>query len=813
MASSGFDNNRMTPSYLFRYLPVILIFSLIACFDPPAIELSSPNGMIFIKIQNSNDQILYQVSRNDRQIIQPSQLGLILGDNRSLTKGFIINTVITRTVDDHWSLPWGEVNTVKNHFNECRILFRSSDKSGTAGEIIFRAYNDGIAFRYHVKQFGDETDIIIRDEITEFNLTEDAESWWVKAYQPSRYEYLYQSTKISEIDTVHTPFTMRFDDGIHLSIHEAGLVDYSSMQIAGTGSTRLHCDLAPWSNGDKVRTTVPFKTPWRTIMITDSASELLASNLTLNCNEPNVLGDVSWVKPSKYVGIWWGMITGKWTWGTGFRHGATTERGKRYIDFAAENGFDEVLIEGWVKGWQGLFPSDSVTVSFTETTEDFDLREVQGYARSRGVSLQSYQETMAATHNYLAQIDSSFRLMNELGIRNVKIGQVGHLLDRKEFHYSQYGVDYYRKVLEKAAEHRISVNFHEPIKDTGERRTYPNMLTREGARGMEYNAWGNRGNPPDHTTILPFTRLLNSPMDFTPGIFDILYEKLDTTEDPEYSVTFVVVDSGNGFQNLRYKGAESFWQNKKMTCDTSYSGVDTVYRWTLGEDMKRGEWEWGVSATDPLTGNQNFWLLSLLRAPNRKLLVNSDGNYEGQTTIIIPKQADRVIQQRPVMKEYVDMNEFGVTQRVNTTLAKQLALYVIIYSPLQMASDFIENYVDQPAFQFIRDVPVDWDTTIVLNAEVGEYVTLARKDRHSHDWYLGSITNTDSRQFEVDLDFLDDDLRYEVEQYMDAEDTNWETNPLETKIDRQRVMPGDNYIVKLAPGGGQAVRFRALTNP
>ena len=316
---------------------------------------------------------------------------------------------------------------------------------------------------------------------------------------------LYQESLISEIDTVHTPLTMRFDDGTHISIHEASLIDYSSMQIIGTGSKALHCDLAPWSNGDKVRTTVPFRTPWRTIKITNNAKDLISSNITLNSNPPNKIGDVSWVKPSKYIGIWWGMIIGKWTWEESFRHGATIERSKKYIDFASENGFDEVLVEGTSAGFTGLFPGDTVTTSYTKTTPDFDLFEVQNYAKQKGVSLQAYHETSASTLNYMAQIEDAFSLMKKVGMQKAKIGHVGAMMDKVEYHYGQHAVNYYRKVLEIASKYNVAVNFHEPIKDTGERRTYPNILTREGARGMEYNAWGNGGNPVDHTTILPFT--------------------------------------------------------------------------------------------------------------------------------------------------------------------------------------------------------------------------------------------------------------------------------------------------------------------
>ncbi len=652
--------------------------------------------------------------------------------------------------------------------------------------------------------------VVIQDELTEFNLAEDAQSWWIKAYQPSRYEQLYQSTKISLLDTVHTPLTMRFEDGIHVSIHEAALTDYSSMQIAGSDkSTHLNCDLAPWSNGDKVRTVVPFMTPWRTIKIANTAADLLASHLTLNCNPANKLGEVSWIKPSKYIGIWWGMIVGKWTWGEGPRHGATVDRAKKYIDFAAKNGFDEVLIEGISAGFTGLFPGDTVTTSFTETTSDFDLELVQHYAKSKGVSLQSYQESSASTRNYLIQVDTAFAQLKSLGIQKAKIGHVGAMLDKSEYHYGQHGVNYYRDVLTKAAEYQVAVNFHEPIKDTGERRTYPNMLTREGARGMEYNAWGNGGNPVDHATILSFTRLLESPMDFTPGIFDLMYENFDFDKGVEFPVKITLLDQGNAYTNIRYKGSESYWQSKPMMRELIIEGKDTTYQWTLTEMMKPGEWEWGISVHDIATDNNNTWLLNILGKPNQKIQVSKEGQVKGDVLMTLADQGIAPKNRMKASKEDLEVvfpNEFGKTQRVNTTLAKQLAYYVVIYSPIQMAADFIENYEDVPAFQFIKDVPVDWDTTVVINGEIGEYVTIARRDRNSQDWYLGSITNEEARTFDVDLSFLDAKGGYTAEIYADGPKADWELNPYEMSIGNESV--GTSYEIKLARGGGHAVRFK-----
>jgi alpha-glucosidase len=793
---------------------LLLILALNACTtSTPEFVLSSPGEVNTVNIWSEDGEINYDVSHGPNKVIVPSRLGLSFKNAPSLASGLKIIDSNVQHIDKAWQQPWGEVKTIRNNYNEGTISLVSVDNAAIQIALVFRAYDDGIAFRYHVKNLNGIEEVIIDDEITEFNLAEDAQSWWIKAYQPNRYEYLYQTTKISKIDTVHTPLTMRFENGTHVSIHEAALAGYSSMQIAGRKSTKLYCDLAPWSNGDKVRTSIPFKTPWRTIKITDSASELASSYLTLNCNEPNRLEDVSWIHPSKYIGIWWGMIIGKWTWKEGLRHGATTARGKEYIDFAAKHGFDEVLIEGISAGFQGLFPGDTVTTSFTESTADFNLNEVQAYAQSKGVSLQSYQETSASPNNYLIQVDSAFALLQRLGIDKAKIGHVGALLDKKEYHYGQYAVEYYRRVLEKAAEYKIGVNFHEPIKDTGERRTFPNMLSREGARGMEYNSWGNGGNPPNHVTTLAFTRLLEAPMDFTPGIFDLLYQNMDADNTDQFPVEIKLIDQGNGYSNVIYKGSESYWQSKKMTREVKVVGGDTTFVWTVMTMMKAGEWEWGIRAHDFATDDNNIWLLGTLDMPNSKITVAEDGTISGDVSITIPNQGldpnDRITASNADLVE-IGNNVFGKTQRVNTTLAKQLAYYVVIYSPIQMASDFIENYVDQPAFQFIKDVPVDWEETVVLNGEIGEFITVARKDRNSKDWYLGSITNDKPRLFDIDLSFLDQEANYEAEYYADGENADWELNPYDMQIGSEEV--GDIYRVKLAKGGGHAVRFKYQEN-
>jgi hypothetical protein len=491
------------------------------------------------------------------------------------------------------------------------------------------------------------------------------------------------------------------------------------------------------------------------------------------------------------------------------RHGATTERAIKYIDFAADNGFDEVLVEGWSADFESLFPGDTVKTNFTVSSSDFDLDYVQSYAQSRGLSLQAYHETSANTGNYLAQIDSAFAQLSDLGIKNVKIGHVGALLNHSEYHYGQLGVQYYRTVLQKAAEYKLGVNFHEPIKDTGERRKYPNMLTREGARGMEYNAWGFGGNPVDHASTLAYTRLLESPMDFTPGIFDLLYDNVDPDNDP-VPVTFKLIDKGNGYTNVRYRGAESFWRSKPMQRNVEVLNGDTTFIWTCTENMKPGIWEWGIAAHDIKEDNNQVWLPNVIEQGNQKVEIADDMILSGNFELTIPNQGVNPSQRNTASNEDLDIrdgNVFGVTQRVNTTLAKQLAYYVVIYSPLQMAADFIENYEGNEAFQFIKDVPVDWESSVALNGEIGEYVTMLRKDRNSGDWFLGCINNEIPRTLEIDLDFLKFG-DYVAEYYRDAADSDWESNPLAIEIGEEEL--ADTYKFYVASGGGHAVRFRYL---
>jgi len=640
-------------------------------------QVSSPGGKNEIVFELIDGKPHYSVSHADRKVLNPSSLGFVFKNGDSLTDHLELIDARHLSVDETWEQVWGEKQFIRDNFNGLTLDLREKVGSKRMISIEFRAYDDGIAFRYLYPKQGDEN-IVIMDELTGFDVAEDGEAWWIGAYQDNRYEYLTSKTKLSSIDTVHTPLTVRTTSGLVLSFHEAGLKDYASMTLERLNGTELKSNLVPWADGDRVKTNGSFKTPWRTLQIADAPGELLTSYLILNLNEPNRIEDTSWIKPFKYLGIWWGMHIGKYTFWESPNQGATTQNAMRYIDYCRELGIDHLLIEGWNKGWTPAWYENAMhQFSFTDEADNFDLKKVTDYAAENGVHIIGYHETGSNIINYLDQIDSGMELYRQLGIQDMKIGQVGSRLNMKEWHHGQFGVNYYRFVLEKALEYRLTVNFHEPIKDTGERRTYPNMMSREGARGQEYNAW-SEGNPPDHTAILPFTRMLSGPMDFTPGIFDV--------------------------------------------------------------DIKQG--------------------------------------FEGRD--------------------------------VHTTAAKQLALYVVLYSPIQMLADLPENYMGHPAFKFLRDVPVDWEDTRILNAEIGEFVTTVRKDRHSDDWYLGSLTNEKERTFEFPLTFLDPGISYEAEVYSDAKGITWKERASEIDVHTLSVNSKDTLRLHLAPGGGAAARLKKL---
>ena len=658
---------------------ILLVIILTGCANLKnnSIVFNSPNDVNRIQFDIKEGVPYYSVMHGEKAVVNSSKLGFIFKNGDSFSSDFKLIGSETSSFDETWEQVWGEKHYIRNNYNELVVTLQEKKGAKRKLEIQFRAFDDGVAFRYLFPEQGINDSIFIMDECTEFNLASDGDSWWIPAYRDNRYEYLYEKTLVSEIDTVHTPYTIQSKNGLFLSLHEAGLVDFASMTIAQSEGTYLKCDLVPWSDGVKVKTRAPFKTPWRAIQIAEKPGDLITSYLILNLNEPNTMTDVSWIQPRKYLGIWWGMHISKYTFWESEKHGASTKNAKWYIDYCQKLGIDRLLIEGWNKGWTPAWYENAMHMfSFTKSTDDFNLEEVVKYGDSKGVKLIGYHETGSNLINYLSQIDSGMALYQKMGIHDIKIGQVGSRLNMKEWHHGQFGVNYYRYVLKKAAEYQLTVNFHEPIKDTGERRTYPNMMSREGARGMEYDAWSD-GNPPDHTLKLVFTRMLSGPMDFTPGIFDLNEEQ--------------------GYNN----------------------------------------------------------------------------------------------------------------RSVHTTLAKQLAYYVTLYSPIQMLADLPDNYDGNPAFQFLKDVPVDWDDTKVLNAEIGEYVTTVRKDHKSDDWFLGSMTNEKGREFTVSLDFLGEGS-YEAQIYADSPGTTWQNEPEKVTISSVQVSKESTLPIVLGEGGGLAVRFKKL---
>jgi alpha-glucosidase len=653
---------------------------------PPVFKVASPDKAIEVAITTDNDgRPSYAVSRRGKPVIAPSRLGLMFTDVPKFERNLVAGKPARSKFDKTWEQPWGERRSIRNRYNQLRLTFTEKTGPKRRFDVVFRVYDDGVGFRYELPAQPGLQKVNIGEELTEFTIADDATAWWIPAFEWNREEYLYHRTPIEEVGDAQTPITLRMADGTHVSIHEAALVDYSGMNLTRVDGRRLKAALTPGIGVAKVERTAPMTTPWRTLQITDSAGGLVESSLILNLNEPNKLGDVSWFKPMKYVGIWWQMHLDRATWSSGPKHGATTEHALRYIDFAAKHGFGGVLVEGWNVGWDGEWFGNGEEFSFTQPYPDFDIEKVTNYAKSKGVQLIGHHETSGNAAHYESQLDAAFDLYERLGVGTVKTGYVadaGQAKVRGEdgrihyaWHEGQPMARHHLKVVTEAAKHRIAINPHEPIKDTGLRRTYPNWVSREGARGMEFNAWGMPGNPPEHEANLVFTRLLAGPMDFTPGIF--------------------------------------------------------------GMDTKSGD-------------------------------------------------------------------------RIATTLAKQLALYVVIYSPIQMAADLLDYYEANPRpFQFIKDVPVDWEETRVVDGAVGEYVAIARKQRGGRDWYLGAVTDGNARTIEANLSFLDKGRTYTAQIYRDGPDADWQGNQKDIVIEERKVTRGDTLHLRMAPGGGQAIRFVA----
>lgn len=660
-------------------ITVLLILISTACSNKSN-ELYSPDGNVRLDFSiDENNVMAYSVRVNDSLFIQSSLLGFTEKNGVALSKGMKLQDTEFTSFDETWTQPWGENKTIRNNYNEMAV--RLKNDTDVSLVIRFRAFNDGIGFRYEYDISGADS-LFVTDELTEFNIAKDGTSWSIPASFET-YELLYRTLPISEIDNANTPMTFK-SGNVYASIHEAALTDFPEMTLKRTDGCRFKSELAPWPDGIKVKIAGgKFTTPWRTIQIGSRAVDLINSSLILNLNEPCKLETTDWIRPMKYIGIWWGMHLGVETWYEGKRHGATTANAKRYIDFAADNNIDAVVYEGWNKGWENWGRTQKF--DYTAPYDDFDIKEIADYARKKGVKIIGHHETGGNIMNYERQLDDAYKWYSDMGINCVKTGYAGGLPDGHN-HHGQFNVRHYRKVVETAAKYHTTLDVHEPIKDTGIRRTYPNMMTREGARGMEWNAWSD-GNPPYHHVMLPFTRLLGGPMDYTPGIFDITYERIKNSPD-------------------------------------------------------RKQWN---------------------------------------------------------MKDSKDC-------RVNTTLAKQIANWVILYSPLQMASDMIENYEGHPAFQFFRDFDPDCDWSKALEGEPGEYVVIVRKAKDKY--FLGAATNDDAREVEICLDFLEPGCTYDAVIYADGDDADWETNPTSYKITKRQVTSEDKLQIKMARGGGQAIYFR-----
>lgn len=643
------------------------------------LQLSSPDGRHELFVGTSaKGEPWYALKSDGKDVILPSALGFEFRDDAPMKSGLKIASSDRSATDQNWEQPWGEWKTVRDQHNQLVVHLEETSGKKRKMDVFFRLFADGLGFRYAFPEQPNLKSVRISNEITEFTFPSDEAVWWIPVHsENSYYESNYRKTPMSATDTINTPATFETRSKKYVAIHEAALTDFASMTLRLSGKNQYKSELVPWQDGTKVYASAPFVTPWRTIILADKPGGLVESTLTLNLNEPSKIADASWIKPTKYIGIWWGMHLEDYSWGQGAKHGATNQNTKRYIDFASKHGFDGVLVEGWNKGWDGNWTADGTAFSFTEPYPDFDLKMLSQYAREKNVRIIGHHETAGASKHYESQLEDAFSLYESLGVNSVKTGYVNKYLDKKEWHDGQYGVRHYRKVIETAAKYHIMIDNHEPVKGTGLQRTWPNLMAQEGGRGQEYNAWSvDGGNTPEHLTLLPFTRMLAGPFDYTPGIF--------------------------------------------------------------GFDYK------------------------------------------------VPSGA-----------------------KVNTTLAAQLALYVVVYSPLHMAADLPENYEGAKGFQFIKDVPVDWEDTKVVDAALSEFVVMARKDKNSRDWYLGAITNSKARRLQIKTDFLETGKSYTAEIYTDGPTADFKKNPSSLEIKKQKVTKESVLEITLAAGGGTAIRFIA----
>ena len=688
---------------------LLYIITLLSVFFVNAQNLKSPNSQIELTFSLTKKGVpTYKISYKDQEVIKQSKLGLELkGDD--LISGFTIANTVKSTYDNTWETVWGEESSIRNHYNELSIELL---QEATNRKILirFRAFDEGVGFRYEFPKQDNLGHFVVKEEHSEFAMTGDHKAIWIPGdYDNNEYDYV--TSKLSEIEglfdqaftgnvsqtqfsktAVQTSLQLKTDDGLYINLHEAALLDYSTMHLDLDPETLVFKSwLTPDPLGNKAYMYAPSKTPWRTIMVSDDARDILSNRITYNLNDPIAIEDPSWIKPMKYIGVWWEMITGKSSWNytddhksvrlgeTDFenskpngRHGANNENVKYHIDFAAEHGIDAVLVEGWNIGWEDWFDnSKDYVFDFQTTYPDFDIIELNKYAKEKGVELVMHHETSASVINYERHMDKAYQLMNKYGYNAVKSGYVGNIIPRGEKHYGQFMVDHYMYALKKAADYKVMINAHEAVRPTGVARTYPNLLANESARGTEYQAFG--GSKPNHTTILPFTRQIGGPMDYTPGIFEMDISKLNPYN--------------------------------------------------------------------------NSW--------------------------------------------------------VNTTLANQLGLYVIMYSPLQMVADLPEHYMRFPdAFQFIKDVGIDWEKSVYLEAEPGEYITIARKERDGKNWFVGNSNGYNKRTAIVDCSFLDPNKKYTATIYRDGKDAHYRNNPQSYIIESKKVNSKSKLKIPTVEAGG-----------
>ena len=697
---------------------IILLMSVLAMHWAVAQQQTSPDGNVVLSFSLKADGTpTYKMTYKGKPVINESTLGFTLKKDEPLTNHFKVVGDSKSTFKETWKPVWGEEKEILNHYNELLVQLKQ-DKTNRLMNIRFRVYNEGVGFRYEFPTQKELTYFVIAEENTQFAMTGDHTAWWIPGDYDTQ-EYDYNESKLSEIrglmkqsmtdnvsqyvfspTGVQTALMMKTKDGLYINLHEAALVDYALMNLNLDDKNFIFQSwLTPDAKGDKGYLYTPTKTPWRTVMVSDDARNILASRLILNLNDPCALADTSWIKPVKYIGVWWEMITGKSSWaytddlptikldevdytkvkpnGT---HAANNDKVRHYIDFAAKHGFDQVLVEGWNVGWEDWFGHRKDYVfDFVTPYPDFDIKALNDYAHAKGVKLMMHHETSGSTRNYERHMKAAYELMNKYGYNSVKSGYVGDILPIGEHHYSQSTINHYLYAIKESAKHQLMLNAHEAVRPTGLCRTYPNLIGNESARGTEYEAFG--GNKPFHTTILPFTRLQGGPMDYTPGILE-----------------------------------------------TEVKNVN----------------------------------------PNN-------------------------------------------TSQVRSTLAKQLALYVTMYSPLQMAADLPENYERfADAFQFIKDVPVDWQESVYLEAEPGRYITVARKDKHSDNWYIGNTSNENGHTSELLLNFLDKNKKYEATIYADAKNADWQTNPKAYTITKQKVNAKTKLKLTAAKGGGYAISIKEI---